>query len=500
MGDLPGLHSEDSSVQIGGMLGALHPSSADLLRDHMDRMISNWDCSVPDYASYPSPECFHTDFMPEIYEGWLSRLPAELNGKPLSLYVHIPFTRADWGTECGQACSCRSGRFHTHHRFPLHQVDAAYDSARLYVQSLLYEIDRIAEMIPGRQPVSQIYFGGGAADFLVPQDLQRICNRIKRRFAVYEDAEITMEVDPQTADTEEILELAGYGVNRVVLHVLDFHPGVLEALGRNGQNETQIRALMQGFSAGGVRHIDFAMMYGLPMQTEDRFESSMMTAGRMHPSRILLRGYRNPEEGGHGWSEDPERRRMLPDAARRYHLFRVAGDALNMRGYTPIGTDHFVRNADPLVRAMRKGKLAYNMLGYSFANTGATIGFGAAAITALPQGMIRNADTVGGYQDRLALGDLPVAKGLKYYGEDRLRREKIHELLCYFRTHLRGLSKAEQGTVLEKLRPYITAEMVAIRYVDDDFHLIVRERGRAFVRAICTALDSYYDAYLQGYN
>ena len=96
----------------------------------------------------------------------------------------------------------------------------------------------------------------------------------------------------------------------------------------------------------------------------------------------------------------------------------------------PIGLDHFAKPDDTLAVAQREGRLARNFQGYTTDSAPALIGFGASAISALPQGYAQNLADVPSYRKAMLAGGLATARGIALSDDDRLRRAIIERLMC----------------------------------------------------------------------
>ena len=106
--------------------------------------------------------------------------PRESAAAPLGLYLHIPF--------CGAICHyCNFNRG---------LLDAGLKAR--YVDALDVEIRRAAD----GSVADTIYFGGGTPSLLAPDEVARLIAACRESFAVTPDAEVTLELNPETATPE----------------------------------------------------------------------------------------------------------------------------------------------------------------------------------------------------------------------------------------------------------------------------------------------------------
>lgn len=167
----------------------------------------------------------------------------------LGLYIHVPF--------CRRICHyCNFNR--TLLDGPL--------KAR-YVEAVRAHIDRVASSItePAPRAADTIYFGGGTPSLLTPADIASIIDSCRRGFTVAADAEITMEVNPETASPEALSGFRAAGVNRLSIGVQSFRDDELVRLGRIHDQASARRAVIEARTAG-FDNVSIDLMMWLPGQ------------------------------------------------------------------------------------------------------------------------------------------------------------------------------------------------------------------------------------------
>src|SRR5262249_35304928 len=120
------------------------------------------------------------------------------------------------------------------------------------------------------------------------------------------------------------------------------------------------------------------------------------------------------------------------------------------------------------------------------------IGFGASAISRLPQGFAQNAPGVGAHGRSVADGRFATARGIALTPEDRVRARIIERLMCDFAVDLAacdGAGKIDFTAPVETLAPLCAEGLVAI----DGAGVTITESGRPFVRLAAAAFDAYLD-------
>ncbi|HWI12473.1 MAG TPA: radical SAM protein, partial [Burkholderiaceae bacterium] len=180
-------------------------------------LLARLDGPGPRYTSYPTADRFVDAFGPADYERALqSRVQGAARNAgvaALSLYVHIPF--------CESVCYyCACNKIITRH----------HERATPYLDALEVEIGLHVVELGVRQPVTQLHLGGGSPTFLSDAELTRLMQMLRRAFAIAATAEISIEVDPRTADPQRLRHLAELGFNRLSFGVQDFDADVQAAV------------------------------------------------------------------------------------------------------------------------------------------------------------------------------------------------------------------------------------------------------------------------------
>ena len=165
----------------------------------------------PRYTSYPTADRFTPAF------GAGEFAAAARPGRPLSLYVHIPF--------CESLCYyCACNKIITHDR----------GKAVKYLGYLLREIDMQAALFADGAVVEQLHFGGGTPTYLGDAQMGDLLGHVRSRYTFASDdvGEFSIEIDPRTVDAARIRTLRRQGFNRLSLGVQDFDEDVQRAVNR----------------------------------------------------------------------------------------------------------------------------------------------------------------------------------------------------------------------------------------------------------------------------
>ena len=425
---------------------------------------------VPRYTSYPTAPHFSAEVDAKRYETWLSRIDPR---SELSLYLHVPFCRRMcW--YCG--CNMR--------------VIARYSPVTSYVGAIIREIELAARVLPQGISVRHIHWGGGTPTALAPEDMIRIAETLQRQFNILDKAEIAVEIDPRTFTPGNAAALGKIGCTRASLGVQEFDEKVQTAINRV-QPIGMIEKTLGLLRERGVKAVNFDLMYGLPHQTPETLKNTVEQAATLNPDRIALFGYAHVPWMAKNQRMIPEE--ALPTPLMRYEQAKVAGDALAGQGYVKIGLDHFARPEDSLAVALREGRLHRNFQGYTDDEAGAIVAFGASAISALPDGFAQNIVETGAYARAVNSGALPIAKGVAFRGEDKLRGAIIERLMCDMEVDLEDIRRRyapDRGNFRDEMSQLRGLAQEGLCTLEGN-RVRVPDEARLALRVVCSVFDAY---------
>jgi len=435
------------------------------------KILSSQRGAVPRYTSYPTAPHFTDQAGLAIARSRLERLPA---GEAVSLYLHIPFCdRLCW------FCGC-----HTKHTLKYAPVEA-------YVGALLREMATVRETAGRRLRLAHLHLGGGSPSMLRQPDTERLAQALRENFELDGTTEISIEIDPSDVTAETLKGFAALGVTRASVGVQDFSQAVQEAINRP-QTFEQTRDVIEALREAGVRSLNIDALYGLPLQTEERLQSTIDKVVSLSPDRIALFGYAHVP-----WLKKHQtliREEDLPGTMERFRHAGLAADWIAAAGYDRIGIDHFAKPADSMAVAAREGRLFRNFQGYTTDACRTLIGLGASAISSYGDAYVQNIVPTSQYERTVLDGALSATRGVQLSLDDLIRAHMIERLMCDFALSFDAL----EDKFGYSARPYMAEAKLAA--ASDRFGLTqadehsfrIREEARPFTRIVA----SWFDAYL----
>ena len=445
----------------------------DVIRWNTD-LIRRYDQTGPRYTSYPTALQFNDkvgffDFLHAL------RSSRHAN-RPLSLYVHLPF--------CANACHyCARNRVITKDR----------GCTLPYLERLEKEIALVARHLGPDQVVEQLHFGGGTPTFLSHGQLRRLMAHLRAHFHLQDDdhGDFSIEIDPREADWSTMGLLRELGFNRISVGVQALDPEVQRAINRM-QTLEQTQTIIEAARTLQYRSINIDLLYGLPLQTPERFARTVKNVIALQPDRVSLFSYNHNPEQVHG------QRRInaadLPGETERIAMLQLGVEGLTQSGYRYIGMEHFALPDDELAIAQEDGTLTRNFQGYTTHGHCDLIGLGVSAISQIGDLYCQNSSDINRYQQSLDQQQLATVRGLRCNEDDRIRRQVIQNLICEFELRFATIEDAFDVN----FREYFTSAWPALEQMAEDGliqlsdeAIVVLPTGRLLVRALCMQFDHY---------
>ncbi len=125
--------------------------------------------------------------------------------------------------------------------------------------------------------IATIYFGGGTPSLSAITDLLLMINTLKKNFLVEEDAEVTVEANPDDINIEKIDGWKAAGINRLSIGVQSFFDEDLQWMNR-AHNAQQALQSIQLARQSGFQNITIDLIYGTPTLTDKHWQQNVERA------------------------------------------------------------------------------------------------------------------------------------------------------------------------------------------------------------------------------
>jgi oxygen-independent coproporphyrinogen III oxidase len=322
-----------------------------------------------------------------------------------SLYIHIPFCEhkciyCDFYSIAPNEAASRS-------ELPTkHFVEALTKELRLRAQEKRFQVS-----------YETVFLGGGTPSLLSIRELDVILKSVRDSFSLESDTEVTIETNPGTVTRQKLEEFRSLGLNRISFGVQSFHEDDLRFLTRIHSSGEAKQCVRDAFAAG-FDNVSLDLMFSIPGQTKDRWQSNLNQAMELDPTHISC--YSLIVEPNTPLSKMVETKQIsLLGAEEDASLYEMTIAYLAERGYEQYEVSNF---AKPGFRS-RHNRNYWNHSNY--------IGFGPSAHSfwtteGAGEAPVRwwNVSSIVGYFEKLGQGILPVS-GSEQLSNEQLLEEEI---------------------------------------------------------------------------
>ena len=238
----------------------------------------------------------------------------------LSLYLHVPF--------CVGKC----------HYCGFYSTIYSREQANDYVAALRVEAARYQREFSGRT-FDSVYIGGGTPTALSSDQLEDLLTAFQEHFLISQDAEYTVEANPNTASSRHLTLLRERGINRLSLGVQSFNDDVLKTLGRLHNASEAAEAFLIGRSAG-FDNIGIDLIYGIPGQTDEQWNETLEKVVCLRPEHVSAYSL-SLDEGSRFRREIEAGRFALPGDEQTAAMYERAVNVLGRAGYRRYEISNF---------------------------------------------------------------------------------------------------------------------------------------------------------------
>lgn len=159
------------------------------------------------------------------------------------IYIHIPF--------CAKAC---------------HYCDFHFSTDLSHRDELIKSIKKelvLRKNYLDRDAVETIYFGGGTPSVLTEQELTGIVSTVHDHFKICENAEFTLEANPEDISKEKLQYLKNMGVNRLSIGIQSFDDETLNRLNRIHSARQASESMFMAREAG-FNNLNADLIFAIP--------------------------------------------------------------------------------------------------------------------------------------------------------------------------------------------------------------------------------------------
>ena len=223
--------------------------------------------------------------------------------KPIAIYVHIPFCVSKCAYCDFYSIPCKLADKENMAQQPdllngsavdgiqgCHSLfsDEIYSLQKRYVHALIRQMRIVSRQY--RCPrVSTVFIGGGTPSVLKTEYMQQLIKDLYHCFDIADDAELTVEVNPDTVDEEKLSAYKKMGINRLSIGMQSAVDSELRTVSRIHTFES-VKAAVKGARAAGFDNVNLDIMYALPSQTLESFKTTLDAVLSLSPEHVSVYG------------------------------------------------------------------------------------------------------------------------------------------------------------------------------------------------------------------
>jgi oxygen-independent coproporphyrinogen-3 oxidase len=184
------------------------------------------------------------------------------------IYIHIPF--------CKQACHYCDFHFST-------SLKNKNDLLNALLKEIELQKDYFKQLQTSNfklQTISTVYLGGGTPSLLSETELNTIFNQLAKYFEINNDAEITLESNPDDLTKEYLKSLRNTPVNRLSIGIQSFSDDDLRFMNRVHDSKAAMQSVSLAAQAG-FENLTIDLIYGTPTMSNETWINNLQTAFAM---------------------------------------------------------------------------------------------------------------------------------------------------------------------------------------------------------------------------
>lgn len=208
------------------------------------------------------------------------------------------------------------------------------------VETICHEIQQKRPYLT--EEVTTIYFGGGTPSLLTEKELKGIMDTIKKNFEVFQNAEVSLEANPEDLDSEKLASIKRSGINRLSIGVQTFSESHLKWMNRAHSSMQAIEAY-ENARQTGFDNISLDLIYAIPEGDDEPWESDLRKLTDLQPEHISLYGLTIEDRTVFGKKKEKGELVEVPeDEAANQYLNSI--EMLTQNGYEQYEVSNFCKS------------------------------------------------------------------------------------------------------------------------------------------------------------
>lgn len=335
-----------------------------------------------------------------------------------------------------------------------------------YVQALCKEIELYSKKYSSICICDSIFIGGGTPSAIDEKHIANILSCTMEAFSLSENAEISIETNPNSLSYEKLLAYKAAGINRLSIGVQSFCDDDLKFLGRIHSKNQALKAFDEARKAG-FSNINLDLMFAFKEGFEKGMEESLSTLVNLRPEHVSFYSLQL-EEGTPLYLDYLSKVFEMPDVEKDRKAYAYGVQFLKNAGYEHYEISNF---------SLKKKECRHNLKYWSM---GEYIGIGASASSYLRENSGKKTPDIAGVR-RSNVWDMDR------YIERVKKAENTDEL---------EFAEIQKNTLSEDMADYVITTMRRMKGLN--FRDFKRSYGLDFFEAFPAAKDVLTDYFNRG--
>jgi oxygen-independent coproporphyrinogen-3 oxidase len=155
------------------------------------------------------------------------------------------------------------------------------------VAALKQELEMRKHYLGAGAELDTVYFGGGTPSLLHAEEIGSLLAAIRKHFRLAQDAEITLEANPDELSLEKLRALRELGINRLSIGIQSFREQDLQWM-RRAHNAAQALACVEYAREAGFSNFSLDFIFGGPQLSLQAWRENLEQALALQPTHVSL--------------------------------------------------------------------------------------------------------------------------------------------------------------------------------------------------------------------
>ncbi|OUT62408.1 MAG: coproporphyrinogen III oxidase [Rhodopirellula sp. TMED11] len=341
-----------------------------------------------------------------------------------------------------------------------------------YLNAIEIEITQVLAQTPCQQ-LDTLFIGGGTPTHLNADQLERLLKTLRQHLPLAENAEWSVEANPEDITPDKLHQLRDAGINRISLGVQSFDDQKLAVLQRSHSGPLAQQVIEA--TANVIPNVSIDLIFAAPNEDLQRWQSDLQTAVRL-PIKHLSTYALTFEKGTQFWNQR-QRGTLLPvDESAEIEMYDQSRQMLGEAGFDHYEISNF---------AQPDHQCRHNMA-YWLGNPWYAFGPGAAAFIDHHRNV--NHPSTFTYLKRIEQGRSPIDESESITAQQAAREAAAFGARLLQGIDLADIERATGWPIIQELQPTLDQLLEQALIQISNTSICLTERGIHFADTVASEL------------